>query len=188
MMRLPVLITVLAAIAPFFCAEARYAPPLSRRMLDGKVWTLQNLSVSTAESYCDEDSTINCDRHGRLYTFSSAQRGCRSLGTRWRVPTDEDWRRLARFYGGASEDSHDGGRAAYSALSAGGSAGFNAFLGGGRIDGQYSRLNDHGFYWTSSTTPSEGAWFYNFARANEGLHRQSGGDLRMAVSVRCVRD
>ena len=187
-MRLPVLIIALAAIASFIRADAGHVRPLSGRMRDGKVWTLENLKVSIADAYCYNNSTIICDRHGRLYTFASAQRGCRSLGSGWRVPSDADWRRLAQSYGGVSEDSRDGGRAAYAALSGGGSSGFNASLGGGRIDGQYSRLDAHGFYWTSSMRASEGAWFYNFARGSEGLHRQSGGDPRMAASVRCVRD
>jgi hypothetical protein len=38
---------------------------------------------------------------------------------------------MAKHYGGVSEDSDDGGKAAYKALLAGGSSGFGALLGGG---------------------------------------------------------
>jgi hypothetical protein len=56
---------------------------------------------------------------------------------------------MAKLYGGISEDSGDKGRAAYKALLAGGGSGFNAILGGERSqDGQYARLDAHGFYWT----------------------------------------
>jgi hypothetical protein len=54
---------------------------------------------------------------------------------------------MAKSYGGVSEDSEDKGKAAYKALVAGGSAEFDALLGGGRSeDGQYARLEAHGFY------------------------------------------
>ena len=45
------------------------------------------------------------------------------------------------------------GKAAYTALLSGGTSGFNAVLGGNRsIDGQYDRLEAHGFYWTGPKT------------------------------------
>jgi hypothetical protein len=39
---------------------------------------------------------------------------------------------MAKHYGGVSADSDDKGKAAYKTLLTGGSAGFNAVLGGGR--------------------------------------------------------
>ena len=105
----------------------------SKRMADGKQWTTQNLNVNTVPSYCYEDAEPNCRRYGRLYTWESARRGCQSLGDGWRLPTDDEWRQMAKHYGGVSEDSDDSGKAAYKALLTGGSSGFNALLGGGRV-------------------------------------------------------
>ena len=110
-------------------------------------------------SYCYEDAEQNCRRYGRLYTWESARRGCQSLGDGWRLPTDDEWRQMAKRYGGVSEDSDDKGKAAYKALLAGGSSGFNAVLGGGRSDdGQYARLEAHGFYWTASENDAATGW------------------------------
>lgn len=96
---------------------------------------------------------------------------------------------MAKRYGGVSEDSADRGKAAYQALLVGGSSGFSALLGGGRSeDGQYARLEAHGFYWTASEVGTASGVFYNFGRGGQGLHRQSGGDKQSAFSVRCVRD
>ena len=140
-------------------------------------------------SYCYEDTELNCRRYGRLYTWESARRVCQSLGDGWRLPTDDEWRQMAKHYGGVSEDSDDKGKAAYKALLAGGSSGFNALLGGGRSDdGQYARLEAHGFYWTASEIDPGSAWFYNFGRGGQALHRQSGGEKQRAFSVRCVRE
>lgn len=169
--------------------HASGAGDLSRRMADDREWTTHNLNVNIARSYCYEDAELNCRRYGRLYTWESARRACQSLGDGWRLPRDAEWRQLAKHYGGVSADSEDKGKAAYAALLAGGSSGFNAILGGGRSqDGQYARLEAHGFYWTASETDRARGWFYNFGRGGQALHRQDGGEKQRAFSVRCVRD
>jgi uncharacterized protein (TIGR02145 family) len=174
------------------CAQdSKGSPTLSsvRRMADGKRWTTLNLNVNAVPSYCYEDSDANCVRYGRLYTWDSARRACESLGREWRLPTDDEWRQLARQYGGVSEDSQDRGKRAYMALLTGGTTGFDALLGGGRSpDGKYARGQAHGFYWTASENDAANAVFYNFAQGSQGLHRQSGGEIDRAFSVRCVSE
>jgi len=161
----------------------------SKRMADGKVWTTHNLDVNTVPSYCYEDAELNCRQYGRLYTWESARRACQSLGDGWRLPADDEWRQMAKHYGGVSQDSDDRGEAAYKALLIGGSSGFNAVLGGGRSDdGQYARVEAHGFYWTASAIDSVSAWYYNFGKGGLAVHRQSGGEKQRAFSVRCVRE
>ena len=161
----------------------------SKRLADGKQWTAHNLDVNIVPSYCYEDAEVNCRRYGRLYTWESAQRVCESLRDGWRLPTDEEWRQMAKHYGGVSEDSDDKGKTAYKALLAGGSAGFDALLGGGRSDdGEYARLEAHGFYWTATEIDAAHGWSYNFGRGGQALHRQSGGEKQRAFSVRCVRE
>jgi uncharacterized protein (TIGR02145 family) len=161
----------------------------ARRMADRKQWTARNLNVKTVPSYCYEDAEMNCPQYGRLYTWESAPRGCQSLGDGWRLPTNDEWRQLAKRYGGVREDSDDGGKAAYQALLIGGSSGFDALLGGGRSDdGQYARLEHHGFYWTASESDPARAWFYNFGKGGLALNRHSDGEKQSAFSVRCVRE
>jgi len=162
--------------------------PSSKRMADGKEWTTVNLNVNAPSSYCYDDAERNCRRYGRLYTWTSAQRACGTLGTGWRLPTDNEWRAMAKRYGGVSDDSADKGRAAFTALTSRGSSGFNAVLGGGRFDGQYSRVEAHGLYWTASDNGPSSAPFYNFGQNGHALHRQPDGDKRRAISVRCIRE
>ena len=159
----------------------------SRRLADGKEWTTANLNVNVSPSYCYDDAEANCRRYGRLYTWASAQQVCQSLGDGWRLPTDDEWRQMAKRYGGVSSDSADKGKAAFTALLSGGSSGFNAVLGGNRSDGQYARLEAHGFYWTASDNDPGSAPFYNFGKNGQALHRQPQGEKQMAISVRCVR-
>ena len=105
----------------------------SKWMADGKKWTTANLNVNTSSSYCYDDAEPNCRRYGRLYTWELVQRGCQSLRDGWRLPTDDEWRQMAKHYGGLGNDSpaHKG-RAVYTALLSGGTSGFNAELGGNR--------------------------------------------------------
>lgn len=160
----------------------------SRRMADGKDWSTANLNVNASPSYCYDDAESNCRRYGRLYTWESAQRVCQSLGDRLRLPTDDEWRQMAKHFGGVSMDSADKGKAAFTALLSGGTSGFNAVLGGNRSDGQYARLEAHGFYWTASEHDAGSATYYNFGKNGQALHRQTQGEKQMAISVRCVRN
>ncbi len=160
----------------------------SQQMSDGKQWLTENLNVNIAQSYCYEDAELNCRRYGRLYTWESAQRGCQSLGDGWRLPTNDEWRQLAKHYGGVRDDSDDGGKAAFKELLLGGSSGFNILFSGGRtVDGHYARLEAHGFYWTASESDSATAWLYNFGQAGY-LNRHNDGEKQRAFAVRCVKE
>jgi uncharacterized protein (TIGR02145 family) len=161
----------------------------AKPMADGKHWTTHNLDVDIPHSYCYDGQEANCRRYGRLYTWQSALQACSSLGKGWRLPTDTEWRQLAQHHGGVSEDAADKGKAAYPALLTGGTSGFSAVLGGGRAgDGQYARGDAHGFYWTASESTPAGAYYYNFGKGGQALHRQNDGEKDRAFSVRCVRD
>ena len=164
-------------------------PGSPRQMPDGKEWTTANLDVTVDGSYCYGDTEANCRRYGRLYTWGAAQRGCRALGDGWRLPADDEWRQLAKHYGGVREDSDDAGKAAYAALLTGGHSGFNAVMGGSytQADAKYSRLEQHGFYWSASETNPSTAWFYNFGKGGRSISRHREGAKEMAVSVRCVK-
>jgi uncharacterized protein (TIGR02145 family) len=163
--------------------------PSPKRMADGKEWTTANLNVNTSSSYCYDDAESNCRRYGRLYAWESAQRVCQSLGDGWRLPTDDEWRQMAKHYGGVGNDSPEKGKAAYTALVNGGTSGFNAVLGGIRsVDGKYERLEAHGLYWTASENDPITAPLYNFGKGSQALYRQPQVEKQRAVSVRCVRE
>ena len=121
-----------------------------KKMMDNNLWMTANLKVDIADSYCYENIKENCEQYGRLYTWKSAQEGCNLLGEGWRLPTNDEWQQLAKYYG-FPEDSIDYRKGAYKVLLYGGSAQFNVLFGGNRApDGQYQRLDAHGFYWTAT--------------------------------------
>jgi len=161
-----------------------------KTMPDSKQWMTTNLNVQIPESYCYENSVQKCKEYGRLYTWKSAQEGCKVLGDGWRLPTNDDWQQMARQYGGVFGDSRDSGKLAYTALLYAGKAEFNALLGGGRGPGDdsYARINAHGFYWTATENDTSTAYFYNFAKGSGKLFIQTDGEKNRAFSVRCIKD
>jgi uncharacterized protein (TIGR02145 family) len=172
------------------CASATSSAGQSfKRMADEKQWTTENLKIDIEGSYCYDNVARNCEQYGRLYTWEAAQKACRAVGEGWRLPTNEEWQRMAKGYGGIRDDSSDSGRAAYTALLIGGSSGFNAVLGGGRAtDGEYARVDAHGFYWTASETDAGHAWLYNFGKGSVMLNRHRDGEKPRAFAARCIKD
>ena len=164
--------------------------PRSKRMADGKLWTTENLNVTTVPSNCYDNADENCRRYGRLYTWESARQGCQALGNGWRLPTNDEWHQLAKHYGGLLEESATASKAAFTALMIGGTSGFDAVLGGSRtdLDGSYARLDAHGLYWTATETAPDRAWLYNFGKGMPAINRHRNGEKRWALAVRCVRD
>jgi len=148
-------------------------------MSDKKFWMSSNLNLNIPGSSCYENDEANCKVYGRLYTWQSAAEACAQLGKGWRLPSSDEWWRLANSYG----------KEAYKALIAGGSANFNVVFGGGREsnNGAFLRKGAHGFYWTSSEINATSAWFYNLGTGGQMVTRHDGEKDR-AFSVRCIRD
>lgn len=159
-----------------------------KRMPDGKDWTTKNINIDLPGSFCYDSLPSNCERYGRLYTWKTAMTVCSQLGEGWRLPTSDEWKTLAKQYGGIFDDSNDNGKTAYLALTDGGASQFNALLSGGRdLRGGYGRIDAHGFYWTSTETNGSMAWFANFGKGRPALYLQNDGEKPRAFAVRCIK-
>lgn len=154
--------------------------------LNGKTWLAENLNYKVGNSWCHGDENANCDRYGRLYDWASAKAACKAIGAGWRLPSDKEWREMAKLFGGSDDDAKDGGKAAYKALIKGGSSGFQAVLGGWRYsNGSFSTLGSRGYYWSSTEYGADYAWHYYFYNGELGrydLLRSNG------FSCRCLKD
>jgi len=154
----------------------------------GLTWMTKNLNYEVPDSWCYDKKDSNCDQYGRLYTWEAAKRACRELGNGWRLPTDQEWRDLAKRFGGANDDASDGGKAAYEAMIEGGNSGFSARLGGYRnSDGSFGLLGDYGNYWSATERDSDIAWYYTFYRKRGKLLR-IWSPRSFGRSCRCVQD
>lgn len=155
--------------------------------LNGLTWMAENLNYDVGDgSWCYDNDASNCRKYGRLYNWEAAKKACRAVG--WRLPTDNEWREMAKQFGGADDDASDGGKAAYKALIEGGKSGFAAQLGGSRgSSGSFSYLGGWGLYWSATERDAGSAWSYNFNRSLGELYRD---DTNKSVgrSCRCVQD
>ncbi|TVL96909.1 MAG: hypothetical protein CV087_23100 [Candidatus Brocadia sp. WS118] len=156
--------------------------------LNGKTWLAKNLNYNVGkESWCYEGKSANCDKYGRLYTWKAAKKACEALGPGWRLPTDAEWRALAKQYGGVFDDSSDRGVRAYEALTEDGNSGFDALLGGDRDPSGYSFFKEeYGHYWSSTENDAWKAWYYSFHRQTRRLSRNEKSKLA-ALSCRCIK-
>ena len=163
-------------------------PQSIEKMPDNNWWTLLNLNLDVPGSYCYNDSIMNCQKYGRLYTWEAAQNGCSLLGEGWHLPSTAEWNNLLKHFGGAFEESISDGKNAFEKLLRKEKPTFGATLGGNReIDGTYSRIEAHGFYWTSTIFDDRSAGFLNFANGRKVLFLQSDMGKNDAISVRCIK-
>ena len=64
-----------------------------------QTWMAENLNYEADGSACYEDSTSNCDKYGRLYTWGAAKDACPSG---WRLPKMKEFFTLFENVGGSS--------------------------------------------------------------------------------------
>lgn len=83
------------------------------KLRDGNRWLAENLRFETEGSFpadaqpSEQVLATNPDydsaKYGRLYTWEAAQQ---ATPPGWHVPTDREWKRLFRAYGGYASDIH----------------------------------------------------------------------------------
>lgn len=103
--------------------------------LNGRTWLAENLAYDIGEgSWCYEDKMENCQEYGRLYNWNAAKKACAALGKGWRLPSDEEWKELAKSFGGFHDYKTKRNivdpKKSYQSLLKNGSSGFSALLGG----------------------------------------------------------
>ena len=159
------------------------------RLKDGKKWMAQNLNHKTNDSWWYKDDKSNGDKYGRLYTWQAAKKACPSG---WRLPTDNEWKKLANAYGGyydwSTKKDIGNPKDSYKILIQGGSSEFSALLGGYRgSDGVFGLLGGDGYYWSSTVESASSAWYYNFDGDDKTLDRY-GSNKSGGRSCRCLQD
>jgi uncharacterized protein (TIGR02145 family) len=170
--------------------------------IGGKTWMAQNLNYKTGNSWCYENEDSKCNQYGRLYDWNTAKGACPSG---WRLPSRAEWDDLGQAVGGVREPVDDGtidwygagkklksssGWSDYQGASGNGTDeyGFSALPGGNRYtDGSFFSAGYNGSWWTATAGGSGYAYYRNMAYSNGSLG-ESGDDVGVGLSVRCVGD
>jgi|GEM_PF-5322021 len=170
--------------------------------INGLIWMAENLNFEVEEGgwFYDKDPKIG-QLYGRLYTWKAAKKAC---PPGWRLPTEEEWRKLAEKFGGyydyKGERNKKNPIRAYRALLGGGGSGFSAVLGGARhMVGDFEDLDIFGYYWSATEWEDEDeyededgdipsySWAYFFNHRSKKLCRRWDHEF-FAYSCRCVKD
>lgn len=191
----------------------------SKEVTIGKqVWMTQNLNVDKfrngdpiPEAKTDEEwskagengepawcyynnNPDNGDRYGKLYNWYAVNdpRGLAPEG--WKIPSDEEWSRLADFLGGESvagtKMKSTDFWADYGGKSGNGTneSGFSGLPGGLRYHiGTFTNIGKIGNWWSSTESSSNNAWGRNLNYSN-GIVNRSLNNKGLGFSVRCLRD
>jgi uncharacterized protein (TIGR02145 family) len=129
--------------------------------LGTQTWTASNISlVPTAYNNLDSDyNTDGIEADGWHYSYDAARNVCPSG---WRLPSDDDWKKLEGFLGMSvtdqnKEDGSSRGTDEGTQLRVGGSSGFNARLAGFVSTGyDYYVRGTRTYFWTSTVSPLYG--------------------------------
>ena len=157
-----------------------------------QTWMAQNLRYnykgSTASSYCYNDENSNCEKYGRLYTWSEdmANSICPSG---WHLPDNEDWKTLISSTGGIeiagrklkakSTWNHNGkGSDSYSFTIE--AAGFSD------PDRKYNQLGDYASFWSATRYDDTNVLYWSFYSDNDYAIRDFE-NRENAFSVRCIK-
>jgi uncharacterized protein (TIGR02145 family) len=156
--------------------------------IGNQIWMAQNLDFEIQGSWCYENKPENCQKFGRLYTYTAAMVACPAG---WHLPTDEDWIQLEKHLGMPDSDllkenAWRGTNQAEKLVSDSTLAFFLLYGGYRNPPSNYNILNHHAFFWTSSTKHGS-AYFRQMYDGSKQIFRRTRPH-NWAFSVRCVKD
>lgn len=150
----------------------------------------------------DADTTDYFNEYGNLLSYEEA---LASAPEGWRLPTDDDWKKLERAMGMGGEVDRTGWRGSIASLltrsdqgaelglKLGGSVLYSSETYGVGCLLKYD--GEAGYYWTSTVDESKlggdgyrMVFFRKLVSGQEGVERQSGNNSNKYMSVRWVRD
>jgi len=152
----------------------------------GSHWMAENLNYEVEGSICYDNSDSNCDTYGRLYNWETAMKACPSG---WHLPSDSEWQALMNFAGG-SEVAGKKFKAKSGWNDPGNGTdefGFSALPGGYGYDGNLNDVDINGYWWSSSSSSSYGAYTRDMSYLNSGVRRLNYRKSYF-FSVRCLQD
>jgi uncharacterized protein (TIGR02145 family) len=165
-------------------------------------WFHENLNYDSGNSWCYNNDTSNCNIYGRLYDWATALGVC---PPGWHLATENDWNNLEgemdSFFNVGDPEWEDFGfrgfdvstniKSATGWNNNGNGTDINNFsllpIGLKTVSGEFSRLGDLGYYWTSKEKSSELAYFRYFDYYHEESSR-AYFDKNNGYGVRCVQN
>lgn len=153
-----------------------------------QIWMAENLNYNMENSYCYEDDVNNCQKYGRLYTWSAATNACPEG---WTLPSTIDWNTLMH---GDGEGWSAAGRLLkstegwYNNGNGPDSYHFTALPAGFRTSGgSFRNESNCAYFWSSMDDGDNKADLVslNYAENAAGANEY---DKEYGLSVRCIKN
>ncbi|GBU23247.1 hypothetical protein R80B4_03164 [Fibrobacteres bacterium R8-0-B4] len=125
----------------------------------------------------------NCNRYGRLYTWSAAKSACQLIG--WRLPTRQEWNDLEMAVGSSAGTKLKATSGWYSNGNGTDQYGFSALPGGRYTGGTFDQAGEYGSWWTAMETIDGNAHSRNVDCYGDNVGGYYG-DKNDGLSVRCI--
>lgn len=155
--------------------------------IDNQVWMAENLNYETTNSYCYNDSTENCKKYGRFYTWEAALNACPEG---WHLPTKWQFE-ILRFNVGGEDVAGKMLKSTTGWYDDGNGVdkyGFNVLPAGTRYyDGVFYDAGKYANFWSASEIDENYAYDLDLRYRSERAYLDDL-DKDYAVSVRCLRD
>ena len=151
-----------------------------------QVWMAENLNYVADSSFCYNNEKSNCDKYGRLYTWTAATTACPSG---WHLPSKAEWETLFNAVGNQSTagkvlKSTSGW--SYSDAKSTDAFGFSALPAGYYGQGYYSE-GFSAFFWISTENDSFRAYYMYLLHDDDSANLNKYGK-GYGFSVRCLKD
>lgn len=179
-----------------------------------QIWMTENLNYSASGSWCYNDSTSNCDRYGRLYTWATAMdidaqydtvewtgsdekhQGICPEG--WFLPSEDDWLDFTSYITDAKQMYVNSGLweiGSYLKTTSGwlyfengtDEFGFSALPSGYRMDNGFFESKGFEGLWWSSTQNSNRGVYRRLANSDDYWHENFQNKL-YGLSIRCLQN
>ena len=155
-------------------------------IIGDQVWMAENLNFESNQSWCYANSSANCKKYGRLYTYEAANNVCPDG---WHLPSDEEWKELEIKLGMQNVVNETGWRGTSPGqgrlMKIGGKSGLNVELAGFRNYGGYENLNGNAYFWTSTISRDNKKTFSRELSGRASVKREVT-DGNLGYSVRCI--
>jgi uncharacterized protein (TIGR02145 family) len=168
--------------------DARDGQTYQTIKIGNQVWMAENLNYKTSSgSWCYDNSSSNCGKYGRLYTWESAKRVC---PTGWHLPSDREWSVLTDYLGdenvaGTKMKSTTGWKDDGNGAN---ESGFSGLPGGNRnYYGIFSYVGEYGGWWSSTESNTRLARRRSLEYDRGSVGRGSSSKA-YGLCVRCLRD
>lgn len=178
--------------------------------IGNQVWMAENLNIGKLvlnmqqnDNKQVEKSYYNNDKHlgekmGGLYTWEEAMdnelpnankiiQGICPEG--WHLPSNKEWNDLCNFLDPSAKANGNGwfGKNIAIALIDSSQNKFNSKFAGSAVSNWFFYLNNMAYYWTSTKYSSASAYYNCLSKDSKQIYRGTG-DIKIGMSVRCIKD